>query len=263
MSEHAIRIEYQHDGRPFHITLFGAPLEFFVQASQKPEIKSLEGEKLAEALVAAAGGRVAIVTRSTDGVLNDGPLGEPAWQEFYYKKGGVRMEMHMKDGKSNDGRNGTPASHCYTESGHCHRTTRWKDGVINDGPNNEPADQLFNAQGQLTQSTRYRNNLVQDGPGGEPAYEEFEGGDRVKAGYYTLGKHNDGPNGEPALQEFKEGFGLHAAWRYKDGVPQGGVPRKEIDAFNAAADDKRIEAISTAFGAKMAVGIYAPGRRMG
>lgn len=258
MSEHTIRIEYQRDGRTYHIWLFGAPLDFFLQASLKYEIKKLKGEKLAMALVAAAGGKISQVQRTINGVVNDGPLGEPGWQEFN-SKGVCYMDVHMKDGKANDCANGRPACRQFTDDGKCYRTIRWKNGVINDGPKGEPADLHFDQRGTVIQSVRYKDNVMNDGPGGEPAYETFANGARVNAMYYKLGKRNDGANGEPAWQEFKEGFGLHGAWRYKDGVLLGGVSRDEIDAYNAAADKKKIEALGVAFGAKLRVGTRAPG----
>ena len=114
-------------------------LDFFLEAGKQPDVTGKSGEALVAALQALAKRRLAImgIERRKDGKWNDGPNGEPAFQEF-------------------------------NDAGTLVYAARWKDGRRNDGPNGEPAVQKFNDAGTLVYAARYKDGeLVKELSAGE------------------------------------------------------------------------------------------------
>jgi hypothetical protein len=119
------------------------------------------------------------VERYQDGLLHDGPNGEPAMVE---PDGST---TRCRNGLPNDGPNGEPA--VIDADG---TTGRYQNGLPNDGPNGEPA--IVEADGT---TFRYRDGWLHDGPNGEPAVVKSDG----TVVRFRDGKLHDGPNGEPAI----------------------------------------------------------------
>jgi hypothetical protein len=103
-------------------------------------------------------GALVSIERYTNGSLNDGPNGEPAYQGF--TSGGVLVDIeHDRNGQLNDGANGAPALQQFSYDGVLYHEEHYRNDQRNDGVNGEPAIQDFDDSGKLTYASRYKNDV--------------------------------------------------------------------------------------------------------
>jgi hypothetical protein len=87
-------------------------------------------------------GGIFSIERYTKGELNDGPKGEPGYQEF-------------------------------NENGQLIALERYKNGVLNDAPDGKAAIQDFNDAGKLNHAEYYKNGKRNDSVNGDPAFQVY------------------------------------------------------------------------------------------
>lgn len=117
-------------------------------------------------------GQIVSIVRYLDGVLNDGPHGEAAIQNF--SDNGVQTAAwHYKNGLLNDGINGIPAVQNFSESGAVTYLWHYKNGQLNDASGGVAAVQGFGTDGKIAYVAHYKNGKLSDGVNGEVALQKF------------------------------------------------------------------------------------------
>ncbi|MCE9506921.1 MAG: hypothetical protein K8R48_01200 [Alphaproteobacteria bacterium] len=99
------------------------------------------------------------IERYTNGNLNDGPNGEPGYQEFN-RDGKVIVAEHYADGILGDAVGGAPAVRNFNDDGVLIHEEHYKNNERHDGKNGEPAYQDFNDSGTLILAMRYRKGVL-------------------------------------------------------------------------------------------------------
>jgi hypothetical protein len=252
MQEHHIEIKYQKDTDSYTILLGVTSLDFLRRQAERDEVRKLEGEFLAKALVMAGQGNIRWVSRMKNQLPNDGPDGEPAIVRFS-AAGVLFKEEHAQNGLYHDSIHGDPAQKEFDPAtGVLLCVTRCKDGVINDGAKGEPAFEQY-SRGRLIETRRYQNGIVNDSPAGEAAEMLYASGGEVYHIRHKNGKRNDGPNGEPAWQVFDRDGNLLGAERYKDGKKTGALADEEFKAYSGELTRRKVETVHAAWGDRLKV----------
>jgi len=195
-----------------------------------PDLKGKEGEALVAAIVKGLLENVThvMISRFKNGLLNDGPKGEPGHQIFNEQHRLV-LEEHFKDAKLHDGINGAAAFQVFDEKERLERATHFKNGVATAMKHFSYTDAVMKEEDtsldarlkrifskaaapkpkewkvcNVTVEYRTPDRLPTDGPNGEPGHQSWQ------IGY-------EAPQGVSLRQTFSRSAKLISSQRYKDG----------------------------------------------
>jgi hypothetical protein len=208
-----VKISYEEDGWKGTAIMAGSRI-VFENAAADDDIKQFNGRKLIKTLKeygAVLHGSPSIVAENDDFEV-----------KYHYDEGKLSLISYSKDGLLNNGPLKEPAYQVFDkETGRLVRAELYTAGMINDGEDGWPAIQHFDREnGNIIAERRYHNSRPSDSSDGEPAMQEFDRktGALKKLAHYIDGKLSDADNGEPAIQEFDPATGkITAAICYDKG----------------------------------------------
>lgn len=122
-----LNIRYKIGADVFSVLLGAESSAVFRQAEQQPGVSGKEGEDFIAALLAHAPGSISWVMRHKNGLVNNGPNGEPA-RLMFGKNGDITLKEYGLNGDYNDSANGEPAVQIFDDRGWLTRAENYKDG---------------------------------------------------------------------------------------------------------------------------------------